>query len=258
MLVLGDSFVWCWGVEIAECFTERLEAVLPDTDVINTGVPAWSTAQEMLFYEREGRRYASDVVLLVFVPNDPVENVRGWGPRFRLDGDRLVATNVPVPRRKGALGEWLQARSRLYAEVTYRLAVAREALRYVGARGRPTAPPPAVAAEAAYVPAAPPRTSPAWAVTAALLDRLSGDVTRDGARFAVAAEEMPPAMAIWLRDLLAAHGIPYVELAPALVAAARRGERVRLSPDPHLAPAGQRVVAETLAVFLAERGLLAR
>ena len=39
ILVLGDSVVWCWGVEQADCFTERLEAALPDTDVINAGVP---------------------------------------------------------------------------------------------------------------------------------------------------------------------------------------------------------------------------
>src|ERR1051326_8592055 len=121
ILVLGDSCVWCWGVEQAECFTERLEAAMPGTDVINAGVPAYSTAQEMLLYENDVRRYRPDLVLLVFVSDDPVENVRGWGPRFRLDGGRLVATNVPVPRRKSVVGEWLQARSRLYAEIVYRL-----------------------------------------------------------------------------------------------------------------------------------------
>src|SRR5258705_3086210 len=79
VLVLGDSFVWCWGVEQERCFTERLEAALGDTDVINAGVPGYSTAQELLFYEREGRRYRPDLVLLVFVPNDVVANPRGLG-----------------------------------------------------------------------------------------------------------------------------------------------------------------------------------
>ena len=55
ILVLGDSVAWCWGVEREECFTERLEAALPDTDVINAGVPGYSTAQELLYYERDGR-----------------------------------------------------------------------------------------------------------------------------------------------------------------------------------------------------------
>src|SRR5690348_8085198 len=65
IVVLGDSAVWCWGVEASECFTALLEDSLQQTDVINTGVPAWSTAQETLFYEREGRRYRADLVLLL-------------------------------------------------------------------------------------------------------------------------------------------------------------------------------------------------
>ena len=45
--------------------TKRLERALRDTDVINAGVPGYSTAQELLFYEREGRRYRPDIVVLV-------------------------------------------------------------------------------------------------------------------------------------------------------------------------------------------------
>ncbi len=119
ILVLGDSVVWCWGVEQADCFTERLEAALPDTDVINAGVPAYSTAQEMLFYERDGRRYRSDLVLLVFVPNDVDENAGARGPRFALQDGALVAPTHPVPRRKTVLQEWLQAHSRLFAQIDY-------------------------------------------------------------------------------------------------------------------------------------------
>src|SRR6185369_3672469 len=100
-------------------------------DVINTGVPAWSTAQETLFYEREGRRYRADLVLLLVVPNDPWENVAGPGPRFRLDGERLVETHVPVPRRKDAATEWLQAHSRLFAQLNYLTAVS---MRTIGAQ----------------------------------------------------------------------------------------------------------------------------
>ena len=124
ILVLGDSVVWCWGVEQADCFTERLEAALPDTDVINAGVPGYSTAQEMLFYEREGRKYRPDLVILVVVPNDLTDNLDARGPRFRVDGGRLVVTNLPLRRRKNAAGEWLQAHSRVFAQVSYLVAVA--------------------------------------------------------------------------------------------------------------------------------------
>jgi len=256
ILVLGDSFVWCWGVEQADCFTERLEAALGDTDVINAGVPAWSTAQEMLFYEREGRRYGADVVVLVFVPNDPVENLRGQGPRFRLVDGALVPPKGPVARRKGRVKAWLQEHSRLFAELAYRVTVLQQVIgQALEPRGAAPAAPPAAAPDPdakaqAYVPAAPPLASEAWPLTEALLDHLAADVRRDGARFAVVMEAMPRQMAGWLRDALARREIPTLELAPALRQAELRGERVRLRGDPHLAARGQEIVAAELRAFL--------
>jgi hypothetical protein len=262
ILVLGDSVVWCWGVEQADCFTERIEAALRDTDVINTGVPAWSTAQELLFYEREGRRYGADLVLLVAVPNDPWENVAGPGPRFKLDGDKLIETNVPVPRRKGHATEWLQAHSRLFAHVNYLVAVMKRALGNLAVAGRKlVASVVPVGAERSnpqrtFVPAAPPPGDRSYAVTEALLDRLAEDVRHDGARFVLVLEAMPKIMARRLREFSAARGIPCVELGPALAAAQAQGEQVRLKGDPHIAPAGQQVVATTILASLDREGLL--
>ncbi len=255
MLVLGDSFVWCWGVELAECFTERLEAMLEGADVINAGVPAYSTAQEVLFYEQEGRRYRPDLVLLLFVPNDPFENVGGWGPRFRLEDGRLVATNLPVPRRKGEVGEWLAAHSRVFAELNYMAAVARQSIRYLGRhRAKPDSE--RASAERAYVPAEPSHAGKPERLTEALLERLARDVERDGARFAVALEATPPRMAGWLHGFLAAQHIPWVDLGPPLRDAELRGEEVRLAGDPHVAAAGQRVVASELLAFVGREQLL--
>jgi len=255
VLVLGDSFVWCWGVEQERCFTERLEAALGDTDVINAGVPGYSTAQELLFYEREGRRYRPDLVLLVFVPNDVVENLRGLGPRFRLEDGQLVATNVPVPRRKDALGEWLNAHSRVFAELNYMAAMLRESSHEL--RHSP------VHAAAGPAPREEQPTAPALApagkgerLTEALLDRLAADVKGDGARFAAVLEAMPPPMARWLHGFFAARGIPCLELGPALRMAEVRGERVRLIGDPHVATAGQAVVTSELLAFLERERLL--
>lgn len=261
-LVLGDSAVWCWGVEQPDCFTERIEAALRDTDVINTGVPAWSTAQELLFYEREGRRYGADLVLLVAVPNDPWENVAGPGPRFKLDGDKLVETNVPVPRRKGHATEWLQAHSRLFAHANYLVAVMTRALGDRAAAGRNllarAVPRGAEQSkpQQTFVPAAPPPGDQSYAVTEALLDRLAEDVRRDGARFVLGLETMPKIMARRLREFCTARGIPCVDLGPALAEAQAHGEQVRLKGDPHIAPAGQQVVATTILAFLDRERLL--
>jgi hypothetical protein len=54
-------------------------------------------------------------VLLVVVPNDLTDNLDERGPRFRLYDGRLVATNLPLGRRKNVVGEWLQGHSRLFA-----------------------------------------------------------------------------------------------------------------------------------------------
>jgi len=134
ILVLGDSVAWCWGVEHEECFTERLEAALPDTDVINAGVPGYSTAQELLYYERDGRRYGADLVLLVMSPNDPTDNISRRVPRFRVEDGKLALGNVPVPRRKTRAQQWLQAHSRLFAQVNYLASVVEHSFRAPVAR----------------------------------------------------------------------------------------------------------------------------
>jgi lysophospholipase L1-like esterase len=269
ILVLGDSVVWCWGVEQAECFTERLEAALRDTDVINAGVPGYSTAQEMLFYEREGRRYHPDVVLLVVVPNDLTDNLDPRGPRFRLDDGRLVATNLPLRRRKNVVGEWLQEHSRLFAHVSYLVAVAGTSFPVGRARrgdrhGAPPAPPVATsAATSAPAPAAQPSLEPAAPVTGearplaeALMDRLAADVRRDGARLGIVLEVMDRETKQWQLDFWAARGVPVLDLAPILVTAERAGLRTRLQGDPHISPAGQVLVATAVEEFLEREALL--
>jgi len=250
LLVLGDSFVWCWGVPMEQCFTERLEVRL-GAEVVNAGVPAYSTAQELLFYERDLRRYRPDAVVLVVVPNDPFENAEGYGPRFRLANGALVAPTTPVRRRKSVAGEWLQAHSRLWAQTTYLAAVLRDTVRMWRAAG---------VAHAADGPGYTPDTAlpseKSWALTEALLDRLAADVRADGARFAVVLEEMPEPMIARLRAWAAARAVPCLPLGPAFTAARERGVRVRLRGDPHVGPDGQAVVADALARFLDETALL--
>ncbi len=260
VLVLGDSVAWCWGVEQAECFTERLEQALGDTDVVNMGVPGYSTAQEVLLYEGEGRRYQSDVVVLVVSPNDADDNLDRRGPRFRLDDGRLVHDPAPPPRRKTFVHEWLQAHSRLFEWLSYQAAVVERAWHTTPAAPEVATSPVAFAA-ARPVPAASPVAiaSPppaSWTLTEALFDRLRLDVEADGARLVVVLEIMSERLRAWQRGYWAAHGVPCLELAPALLAAEADGARVRLDGDPHLAPAGQVVLAGELVRLLADAAVL--
>ena len=71
-------------------------------EVLNAGVSGYSTDQELLLWRSEGVRYAPDGVVLVYVSNDPVNNVRRFAyghpkPLFLLQDEALVLSNVPVP-----------------------------------------------------------------------------------------------------------------------------------------------------------------
>ena len=75
--VLGDSIVFGWGVGDEENFPKLLERYLNAAaqpgarfEVLNFGVPGYNTAMEATQYERKGRKYGADVVLIQSVEND--------------------------------------------------------------------------------------------------------------------------------------------------------------------------------------------
>lgn len=75
VLVLGDSFTFA-AVDPAANFVSVLgEQLGPGVDVINSGVPGWSTAQQLAWLKKEGLRYDPDVIVIAFfVGNDVFEN----------------------------------------------------------------------------------------------------------------------------------------------------------------------------------------
>src|SRR5215813_1725393 len=64
VVAIGDSFTFGWRMDYGHRFTEVLEQLDPSLEVINLGMHAYGTDQELLVYEREGWRYDPDVVLL--------------------------------------------------------------------------------------------------------------------------------------------------------------------------------------------------
>jgi hypothetical protein len=101
ILVLGDSFVWGYGVNGDQAITSLMEDDLPGVEVINAGVTAYGTAQELLWLEREGLKYHPDLVILVLYKNDLTDNVtpvyNGYHrPLMALNDDgSLTLTGVP-------------------------------------------------------------------------------------------------------------------------------------------------------------------
>jgi lysophospholipase L1-like esterase len=102
ILVLGDSFVWGYGVNADQRFTERLHEGLAKSTVINAGCSGYGTDQELLFYRSEGKRYSADVVIVALhLRSDLKNNIssRQYGshkPVAWSENGELVFRNVPV------------------------------------------------------------------------------------------------------------------------------------------------------------------
>jgi len=126
ILVLGDSFMWGYGVENNEMFSTVLQGLVPGSETINFGVNGYSTVQEFVRLETEGLRYEPDVTALVFVWNDLEDNFddkQGGRPVAVIqDNNTLRITNRPVKRRwKSPVQQWFRHHSHLFRFGEYNL-----------------------------------------------------------------------------------------------------------------------------------------
>ncbi len=105
ILILGDSFAEGYTVEFKDIFSEVLKDELISKgvrcQVINAGTAGYSTDQELLFFQSEGKKYHPDLVIVMFYENDVWYNNqpkywRGNKPIFKHSNGRLVLSNVPV------------------------------------------------------------------------------------------------------------------------------------------------------------------
>lgn len=94
VLVLGDSYAFGWGVEAEETLAKRLEADLTGLDVLNGGCSGWGTEQQLLFLQEKAPLLHPDIVLLLFVENDPANNFQ----RYKFVDGRLRDEGEPTGR----------------------------------------------------------------------------------------------------------------------------------------------------------------
>ncbi len=299
LLSLGDSFVEGMGVSEGAAVTRQLEARLRErghsTEAINGGTMGYSTDQELLFYERSGRRFGASLVVLFFYFNDVIGNGttstpqgRNRKPRFVEQDGSLVLTGVPVatpaaprsqdsvivPLSHSALAAWVGSR------LMGRLPRVYDALAQIGLwSARPPSPPPG--AEQVFLTKEPAAIGAGWTMTAALLRRLASDVRGDDARFAIVyiPARFEVSDASWKRtqtfygwaqadadrrrvvarlaELAAANETPFLDLTGAL----RAGDGGLLAPtyyrlDTHWTAHGHRVASDAVAAFLEAQHLL--
>ena len=111
ILMLGDSTTAAMQVTLEDTFVKQLESNLNESDgsweVINGGVNAYGTDNELLFYRLEGEKYDPDIVFLnMYLANDvynnhPTLELRYGGqsakPYFTLnDAGELELQNFPM------------------------------------------------------------------------------------------------------------------------------------------------------------------
>ncbi len=77
VLMLGDSYIGAFNTPFDKIASRQLEGGLRASlgseriEVVNAGTQGWGTAQELLYFRDEGRRYQADVVVLnFFLGND--------------------------------------------------------------------------------------------------------------------------------------------------------------------------------------------
>jgi len=76
ILILGDSVAFGYGIPAEDTFAKQWERRLEPLqkgrwEIINSGVPAYTTVQEVRWFEVEGRRYQPDAVVVTYIMNDP-------------------------------------------------------------------------------------------------------------------------------------------------------------------------------------------
>ena len=126
VLLLGDSFVVGFEVGQEKVIDKRLEEYLSsygNFEVINAGTRGYGTDQAYLYLKTEGYKYDPDIIIYVFVSNDPQNNVtihRPWKKYgksyFVLDQDNnLVLKGVPVPKTYTPHGSWKMSDEKIEA-----------------------------------------------------------------------------------------------------------------------------------------------
>ena len=278
ILGLGDSMTYGMGVEEPETYLRRLEHLLNDqrrsgsgvVEVLNGGVPAYGTLQELQYLQRVGLGYAPDLVVLGFYPStDLGENEN---PPLRVVEGFLLTS---VGSRLDNLKLWLRRHVRVYAFTVTTLKRHDGLRRWLARVGIVARRDPGSNTLRVFLNPAPPEIARQWQVADALLiemqrllaargipllvmgipHRVSVDpeLMRRAAHGAgIAPQQLDPKIPHrMLADLCRAHGIPYLDLLAAFERARQEGVTLYFEFDEHLAPGGHDTVAATLATFLA-------
>ena len=105
LAIVGDSFVWGYDVEEQERFSNKLQTMLPEWDVLNLGVSGYGMGQTFLLMQETFDDFKPDVVFLLKTYNDRDDNKRNfrygayYKPVFLIrNAGAMELVGVPVPK----------------------------------------------------------------------------------------------------------------------------------------------------------------
>jgi lysophospholipase L1-like esterase len=103
VICLGDSFTLGYGVGNESTWCRLLARRDPHLETVNMGQGGYGLDQDYLWYVRDGAVLDHDILVFAFITEDfrrmQKDKFQGFGkPVLRLEGDAIVAGNVPVPR----------------------------------------------------------------------------------------------------------------------------------------------------------------
>ena len=75
VIILGDSIVFGWGVQIEQTFGTKLQRSYPSIEFLAAGAASWNTRTEYEWLKRVGIHYNPDTVVLVVSHNDVLPTV---------------------------------------------------------------------------------------------------------------------------------------------------------------------------------------
>jgi hypothetical protein len=122
--VLGDSFVWGYGVGQGDLFTNQIQRQLADQQVHNLGLIGAGTVQEYLMFRKyvAAKLKPGDTVVLVFFGNDFGDNI-GQHEKGRIyakiDGGQVCLVPPEPPTTFRQLKNGLKDASYLFNLVSY-------------------------------------------------------------------------------------------------------------------------------------------
>lgn len=258
ILFLGDSVTFGYGVERDEdLFAQGVGRELTrrqgrPVEIVNAGVGGYSPWQQALFFEREGVRYAPDLVVVGFVLNDVTEKlalVRYGGEARGWQLERTARSALDRWLSGSAVAVWL---GDALARIRFGRDVSAGALREEAADVRRLARDPEA-----------PEWRRAWSITTGNLDRIfalaaSREIESALAIFPYAFQLGAPTRTGGPQRRLVAHararGVPVLDLLPLL--SARRDGAPDFIDASHLSPEGHRAVSAALADFVMQQELL--